>query len=75
MCDICLHGNNISVQKLGLADMEVMIRNFRRARTGKLTLEQKKEMVNKLLAEYQKMGEKLPNICKKGCCIKQRDII
>jgi hypothetical protein len=32
-------------------------------------------MVNKLLAEYQKVGEKLPYICKKGCCIKQRQII
>jgi hypothetical protein len=32
-------------------------------------------MVNRLLAEYQKICEKLPFICKKGCCIKQRLII
>jgi hypothetical protein len=32
-------------------------------------------MVNKLLAEFQKMNEKLPFICKKGCCIKQRVLI
>lgn len=63
------------MQKLGLADLENTIRNIKKARTGKLGLPQKKEMVNRLLAEYQKMGEKLPHICKKGCCIKQRTLI
>lgn len=75
MCDVCLSENNISVQKLGLQDLEAGIKNYRRARMGKLSLVQKKEMVNKLLAEYQKVGEKLPLICKKGCCIKQRVLI
>lgn len=75
MCDVCLNQNNVTVQKLGLPEFENSIKAFKRAKASKLTLLQKKEMVNKLLFEYQKMIEKLPNICKKGCCIKQRVLI
>jgi len=75
LCDICLSEDNISVQKLGLTDMENMVKNYRRISAGKLSLVQKKEMVNRLLAELQKMSEKLPHICKKGCCVKQRILI
>lgn len=42
MCDICLSENNISVQKLGLSELENMIKNFKRIRASKLTLIQKK---------------------------------
>ena len=37
-----------------------------------MQLQHKKEMVNRMLKEYQNISEKLPRICKKGCCIKQR---
>lgn len=42
MCDVCLNEDNISVQKLGLNEMENIIKNFKRARAGKLTMAQKK---------------------------------
>lgn len=42
MCDVCLHEDNISVQKLGLADLENIIRNYKKARAGKLSMAQKK---------------------------------
>lgn len=42
MCEICISENNISVQKLGLADMENTIKTCKRARTGKLAINQKK---------------------------------
>lgn len=63
------------MQKLGLNELEAMVKNYRRIKAGKMTVAQKKEMVNKLLAEYQKVNEKLPHICKKGCCVKQRVVI
>lgn len=75
LCDVCLGEENISVQKLGLSELENMIKNYRRISAGKLTVVQKKEMVNRLLTELQKMSQKLPQICKKGCCIKQRILI
>jgi len=42
MCDVCLSEENISVQKLGLAELETQIKNFKRARSGKLNVAQKK---------------------------------
>ena len=42
MCDICLAEDNISVQKLALADMENTIRNCKKAKTGKLAVAVKK---------------------------------
>lgn len=42
MCDVCLSEENISVQKLGLAELESQIKNFKRVRSGKLNLAQKK---------------------------------
>lgn len=56
LCDVCLGEENISVQKLGLSELENMIKNYRRISAGKLTVVQKKEMVNRLLAELQKMS-------------------
>lgn len=42
MCEICLSENNISVQKLGLADLESTIKNCKKAKLGKLSVAQKK---------------------------------
>lgn len=42
MCDVCLSENNISVQKLGLNELENNIKNFKRIKSTKLNLTQKK---------------------------------
>lgn len=63
------------MQKLGMPEFEAMLKNCRKAVGGSLPLEQKKEIVNRLLAEYQKMYEKLQFVCKKGCCVRQRTLI
>ena len=63
------------MQKLGMGEFETMLNNCKRALGRATSLEQKKEIVNRLLQEYQKMYEKLPYVCKKGCCVRQRTLI
>ena len=52
-----------------------MFRNCKKAVSGVPSLEQKKEIVNRLLLEYQKMYENMQYVCKRGCCIRQRILI
>lgn len=50
LCDICLSRQNIDIHNLNMNEIENLVRNSMRAlKEGKLPLDRKKEMVNKLL--------------------------
>lgn len=77
LCDVCLQQKNISTIELGLNEFDGRVKMYQKngERIESMNLQNKKEMVNAMLKDFQDMSSKLNRICRRGCCIKQRHLI
>lgn len=76
-CEVCHTQTNANTLDLKMNEVENNMRIYKRAleESDKFTIEKRKELTNRLLGEWEHLDKKIPHICKRGCCVRFKQVI
>jgi hypothetical protein len=77
-CKICASQSNINLIDLGIQELDINLVLYRKLAHDPKFLtntEKCKELINKMLEEWANLEPKLEFVCKRGCCIRFRELV